>query len=175
MRKVGAAVAAACLAGLAMPMAAQAAQPLAARSQSGVRGVSDPRAFVEQVYARYLAAPNTPPEDPVYSYSNRLRALFDAYNAWQAGHDDLVGSLSFDWWTNSQDWGDFRVERVSERRVSADRRSIIVRFRNFGRVSVSRFDSVRQGARWYLDDVISGSGRGEDGWTLSALLRERDE
>jgi hypothetical protein len=174
MRKMGVAVAAACLVGLAMPMTAQAAQAPAARSQAGIRGVSDPRAFVEMVYARYRAAPDTPPADPINSYSDRLRALFNAYNNWQAEHDDLVGALSFDWWTNSQDWGDIRATLREERR-GPNRRIIVARIVDFGTESVNRFHFVRVGNRWFLDEVVNGTGRGGEGWTLSALLRERPE
>ena len=158
----------------ALPSGAQETQPPTERAQ-GRRGVDDPRAFVEQTYARYRSAPNTPPVDPVYSYSDRLRRLFAAYDAWQARHQDLVGSLDFDWWTNAQDWDEIRIAELREQRRGPDRRTVIARFTVFDRESVNRFQFVRQGGRWYLDDVVNGNGRGDDGWTLSALLRERPE
>lgn len=139
------------------------------------RGVANPRAFVEQVYARYRAAPGVPPEDPVHAYSDRLRALFDAYNAWQAAHDDLVGSVAFDWWTNSQDWGEIRMHELREEQEGPDRLAVVARFAVYDAENVNRFRFVRAGGRWYLDDVVNGSGHGGDGWTLSALLRERPE
>jgi hypothetical protein len=30
---------------------------------------------------------------------------------------------------------------------------------------------VRQGVRWFLDDAMEGTGHGDNGWTLSALLQ----
>ena len=175
MRKSGKAIlAATCLAVSALPARAQDSQAVDLSSQAR-RGVDDPRAFVEQIYARYRAAPNTPPVDPVYSYSDRLRRLFAAYDAWQARHQDLVGSLAFDWWTNSQDWDEIRIAELREQRRGPDRRVVVARFIVFDRESVNRFQFVRQSGRWYLDDVVNGNGRGDDGWTLSALLRERPE
>jgi hypothetical protein len=76
------------------------------------RGVEDPRAFVAQVYEAYRAHPDSPPADSSYVYSERLRALFDSYNSWQRGHDDLVGALDFDWWVNAQDWSLSRLSFV---------------------------------------------------------------
>ena len=137
------------------------------------RGVRDPRAFVEQFYAAYETYPNGP-EWPAYAYSDRLRALFEAYETWTAGHEDLVGALDFDWWVNAQEW-ELSDVRVTERREGAHRRIVAARFSNAGRPDEIRFLFVRQGGRWYLDDAIEGTGRGDGGWTLSALLRERAE
>jgi hypothetical protein len=175
MRGMTAAAAVACLAGMPALGMAQAAQAPTAGTQAQARGVGDPRQFVEQTYARYRAAPNTPPEDPVYSYSDRLRSLFSAYDAWQRQHDDLVGSIDFDWWTNSQDWSDIRVTQLREERRGPNRRTIVARIVDMDVESVNRFQFVRQGNRWFLDDVVNGSGRANSGWTLSALLRERPE
>ena len=138
-----------------------------------LRGVEDPRAFVEQQYAAYLRDENGP-DYPAYAYSDRLRALFDAYEAWTAQHEDLVGSLDFDWWLNAQDWGLSNV-RVTETAEGPDRRTETARFNNSGREDEIRFLFVRQHGRWYLDDAVEGTGSGGDGWTLSALLQEREE
>jgi len=137
------------------------------------RGVADPRAFVASVYADYARAANAPPAEPVRAYSPRLRALLAAYERWARAHDDLVGSLDFDWWVNAQDW---EIHGVSVRQVpggGANRRTILASWTNYGRADESRFLFVRIGRRWYLDDVVNGSGREPDGWTLSALLRAR--
>src|SRR5829696_2963094 len=147
-------------------------EPAAAAAEA-VRGVEDPRAFVVQTYAAYQRNPNGP-EWPAFAYSDRLRALFDDYERWAYGHDDLVGSLDFDWWVNAQDW-ELRDVRVTERREGADRRVVAARFNNAGRSDEVRFQFVREGGRWYLDDAVEGTGGGGDGWTLSALLRERAE
>ena len=146
--------------GLALPAAAQQ------------RGVADPRAFVAATYARYQANRNVPPPDPSHAYSPRLRRLFQAYEAWTRQHQDLVGALDFDWWTNAQDY-EIRNVRITERRVGPGRRWIVASFRNFDRNDVIRFLFVRRGGRWYLDDADQGTGG--DGWTLSALLQERPE
>jgi hypothetical protein len=148
-------------------LAALLALPAAANAQ-----VDDPRAFVAATYARYARAANDPPAEPTHAYSPRLRALFAAYESWARAHDDLVGSLDFDWWVNAQDW-DIRGVTVGEEPAARGRRRIVARWTNYDRADASRFLFVRIGRRWYLDDVVNGSGRGDDGWTLSALLRER--
>ena len=153
-----------------MTLEASAAAPAA---QAGRRGVEDPRAFVQSTYDLYRAGPEAPIEWPSHAYSDRLRGLFDAYDAWARQHDDLVGSLDFDWWVNAQDW-ELRSAELSEEQDGPDRRTVVARFDNAGRVDTSRFLFVRQGGRWYLDDVSNGDAA-QDGWVLSQLLRERPE
>ena len=55
-----------------------------------------------------------------------------------------------------------------------DLRWIVARFDNYDRHDEVRFRFVRQDGRWYLDDATQGTGRGDDGWTLSDLLRRRE-
>ena len=136
------------------------------------RGVEDPRAFVSSVYADYARTANAPPAEPTYAYSPRLAALFGAYERWARAHDDLVGSLDFDWWMNAQDW-EISGVAVSQAPGGGNRRTVTARWTNYGRADSSRFLFVRLRGRWYLDDVVNGSGRGDEGWTLSALLRQR--
>jgi len=138
------------------------------------RGVDDPRAFVAETYAAYEREANAPPAEPAHAYSDRLRGLFETYEAWARSHDDLVGSLDFDWWVNAQDWTISRVSIV-EFSFGPDRKVIEAHWTNYGRRDSSRFFFVREDGRWVLDDVVNGSGRGDDGWTLSALLRERPQ
>jgi hypothetical protein len=149
-----------------------AALTAAAFAPVATRGVDDPRAFVAQQYQLYQRGPDSPIEWPAYAYSPRLRALFDAYDRWARGHDDLVGSLDFDWWLNAQDW-ELHDVAVTERANGPGRKTVTARFRNIDRAEEIRFLFVRQRGRWYLDDAVQGSGHGDDGWTLSALLRER--
>lgn len=137
------------------------------------RGLADPRAFVAETYARYQADPNVPPPDQSHAYSDRLRGLFEAYAAWARQHDDLVGALDFDWWTNAQDYSVSNLVLSEGETGRADRRSIVARFDNYDAHEEIRFLFVRERGRWYLDDAVNGSGGGGDGWTLSALLRER--
>ena len=108
------------------------------------------------------------------AYSARLAALFEAYDAWQRAHEDLVGSLDFDWWANAQDW-EIRGVSIVEFNFPGERKVIEAHWRNYDRADSSRFFFIRENGRWALDDVINGSGRGDDGWTLSALLQAREE
>jgi hypothetical protein len=171
MKRLGFALLA--LGGLCAYAPAQEKPAATAAGAQAVRGVEDPRAFVEQFYAAYETYPNGP-EWPAFAYSDRLRALFEAYETWTADHEDLVGALDFDWWVNAQEW-ELSDVRVTESRPSANRRVVAARFSNAGRPDEVRFLFVREGSRWYLDDAIEGTGRGDGGWTLSALLRERAE
>ena len=137
-------------------------------------GVEDPRAFVAATYARYQAQPDTPPADQNHAYSPRLRQLFIAYDEWQRGHNDEVGALDFDWWTNAQD---YQIHNLTYREIDEgpDLRWIVARFDNYDRHDEVRFRFVRQDGRWYLDDATQGTGRGGDGWTLSELLQRRED
>ena len=153
-------------------LAALLAAATAAASEAP-RGVSDPRAFVARTYADYAQGSNAAIPAPVRAYSPRLAALFEAYER-DLGGGDLVGSLDFDWWVNAQDWrlADIAVTEAAD---GSDRRIVTARWRNYDRADSSRFLFVRENDRWLLDDVVNGSGGGGDGWTLSALLRERPE
>ncbi len=135
------------------------------------RGVADPRAFLTAIYSHYRTAPETPAPDPRQAYSRRLAALFRAYDR-DLGGGDLVGSLDFDWWVNAQDG---RISRVRIAQASRTRNRIVLtaRWLNEGRADSSRFIFVPAGRRWVLDEVINGTGHGDHGWTMSALLRER--
>lgn len=157
---------------LLIALAMLVATPIQAQA---ARGVDDPRAFVAATYQAYRANSNAPPADLSFVYSDRLQALHDAYDAWQAAHEDLVGSVGFDWWTNSQDWDTVRVDDLSVSRQGPARMTVAARFTIYDRSDTNRFLFVRQGSRWYLDDVINGSGSSGDGWTLSTLLQERQD
>ena len=166
-------LASALLSGGAQP-APPAAEPQVVIADMRIPGLSDPRAFVAATYARYQASPNVPPPDQSHAYSPRLKALFGAYDAWSRQHEDLVGALDFDWWTNAQD---YQIRNVALREIEEgpDLRWVVARFDNYDRHDEIRFRFVREGGRWYLDDAMQGTGRGEDGWTLSELLQRREE
>lgn len=151
---------------LAFVLFSAAAAPASAQRH----GVPDPRAFVAATYARYQAHPDTPPPNQRYVYSPRLRRLFAAYDAWQRAHHDEVGSLDFDWWTNAQDY-QIRNLRLAARNEGPSLRWVVARFDNYDRHDEVRFRFVRLEGRWYLDDAIQGTGSGDNGWTLSALLQ----
>ena len=144
------------------------AKPAAAPTDG--RGVDDPRSFVAQRYAAYRNDPSSAPDEPSFAYSDRLRALANAYQAWQNRHQDEVGSIDFDWWINAQDW-QLGPAAVTETQQDADHRTETARFTNAGRPDEVRFLFVRQGQRWYLDDAMHGTEGGAESWTLSELLR----
>ncbi len=133
-------------------------------------GMIDPFAFVAHNYFAYSHEDDeaVPIGDRINS--RRLRALFAAYDA--AASPDEVGAIDFDWWVNGQDWSLSDV-LLAEEEGGPHWRTITARFRNLGRPSLVRFRFVEEEGRWFLDDVTSGSGSGPDGWTLSALLRQR--
>jgi hypothetical protein len=157
---------AAAAAALTVPAAAVA---VPAHRAAHVRGVDDPRAFVAQRFAGYRSGTDHVPPDPVWAYSPRLAALFRTYDAWQRRHNGEVGSIDFDWWINAQDWELSHVS-VTQADTGPNARTVTAHWQNSGRADSSRFLFVRLGGRWYLDDVANGSGHGDDGWTLSALL-----
>jgi len=152
---------------LAAPAASLAAP---AHRAAHVRGVDDPRAFVAQRFAGYRSGTDHVPPDPVWAYSPRLAALFATYNAWQRRHPDDVGSIDFDWWINAQDW-ELSGVSVTQADTGPNARTVTARWHNSDRDDSSRFLFVRIGGRWYLDDAVNGTGHGDNGWTLSALLR----
>lgn len=148
---------------------AGAAFAVPAYRHAPARGVADPRAFVAQRFAGYRSGTDSVPADSTWAYSPRLAALFATYDRWQRRHTDEVGSIDFDWWINAQDW-ELSDVSVSQADSGRNRRVVTARWRNSGRNDSSRFLFVRIGTRWYLDDVVHGSGHGDEGWTLSALL-----
>ena len=133
------------------------------------RGVDDPRALVEGQYRAYQTHTDSQVEAPTFAYSDRLKSLFDGYDAWQRQHQDEVGSIDFDWWINAQDWALHDVA-ITEADSGPDAKTVTAHFRNADRVEEVRFLFVRRNGRWFLDDAVQGSGHGDDGWTLSALL-----
>ena len=138
------------------------------------RGVSDPRAFVAQRFAGYRGSGDHVPPDPLWAYSPHLAALFAAYDRWQHRHHDEVGSIDFDWWINAQDW-ELSGVSVAEAETGPNARTVTAHWTNGGRADSSRFLFVRIAGRWYLDDAVNGTGHGDDGWTLSELLRHPEQ
>jgi hypothetical protein len=157
---------AALMAGLHLAAAASA---VPAHRAAHARGVEDPRAFVAQRFAGYGRSTDHVPPDPTWAYSPRLAALFATYDAWQRRHLDEVGSIDFDWWINAQDW-ELSGVSVVQADNGPNRRVVTASWRNSGRADSTRFQFVRIGTRWYLDDAVHGTGHGDEGWTLSALL-----
>jgi len=146
-----------------------AASAVPAHRAAHARGVSDPRAFVAARYAAYRSGADQAQPETTWAYSPRLAALSATYDRWQRRHTDEVGSIDFDWWINAQDW-ELSDVSVSQADSGRNGRVVTARWRNSGTADSSRFLFVRIGTRWYLDDVVHGSGHGDEGWTLSQLL-----
>jgi hypothetical protein len=147
------------------------AQERGQATASRAAGIDDPRSFVARTYAAYARAANRGPAEPTRAYSPRLARLAAGYaRAWSG--DDLAGPVDFDLWTNSQEW-EISTPALTVEDGGPERRTVTARFRNYDQEVVNRFRFVRIGARWYLDDIVNGSGTGNDGWTFSALLAER--
>ena len=138
------------------------------------RGVDDPRAFIAQRLAGYRTTTEHVPPDPVWAYSPRLSALAAAYARWERRHHDEVGSIDFDWWINAQDWELSHITATAAD-TGPNARTVTARWQNSDRADSSRFLFVRIAGRWYLDDVVNGTGHGDDGWTLSNLLAHPDQ
>jgi hypothetical protein len=128
------------------------------------RGINDPRAFLVHTYSGYLHG-DAGPDVTDRVASARLRALLAAARTSRRG-------LDIDFWVNASDWSvaDFAL---AEEQGGRGRRTIAARFRNHGRREVIRFHFLQTDGRWFLDEVVAGSGSGDGGWTLSALLAER--
>ena len=135
------------------------AQREAAAPASGVR---NPVAFVRARFAQYERG--EPIDDwPEYAFSSRLRALFERLSVAEGGEE----RLGFDWWIDGQDWEVTKV-RLTPAGPGRGRINVHARWRNFGSEQNGTFLFVREGGRWYLDDVVSHTS----GWTLSILLEQ---
>ncbi len=131
--------------------------------------IADPLAFVRKIYAGYApGAGDPPPLIADASLSPRLRALFAKDRAGADG----VGNLDFDYWVAGQDYDLSPVVLAVEPGTAEGRRTIIARFRNMGAPIVNRFDFVRAGDRWLLDDVRNQAMPASEssGWILSTIL-----
>ncbi len=129
--------------------------------------VSDPEAFVREIYKRFAASQAgsgdyTPPAD---FYTPRLNALFARDEKWAKGE---VGCLDFSFWVNGQDY-QLKNVRVNGRPVAghADRVLVIATFLSLGTMNEIHFDFQRIGGKWLLDDAHSVRG---ERWTLSKIL-----
>jgi len=145
------------VASAALPRIASAAPPT---------HITDPEAFVKEVYDKFAAGTHTdyvPPED---IYTSRLQALFTRDKKWAKGE---VGCLDFDFWVNGQDWK-LKNVRVSSQAVSGnvDRKTIVAKFVNLGTTNEIHFYFKQAGSDWLLDDVQSVLPGNK--WMLSKIL-----
>lgn len=128
--------------------------------------IDDPKAFVTEVYRRYVAAQSshadyTAPED---IYTARLAKLIRDDRRKAKGE---VGCLDFDFWADGQDWRISNVV-VTSADDGPDRKTVIAKFHNIDKTEDIRFDFRREAGRWLLDDVHSMT---EPKWTLSETLK----
>ena len=131
--------------------------------------ITDPAAFVTDVYRRFNASehgPNYLP--PKKIYTPRLEALVAADDRRRHGE---VGCIDFVFWVNGQDW-ELNNVSVTSQDVPGhpDRRLVIATFMGIGTPEEIHFDFQRIGGRWLLDDAQSLRG---ERWTLSTLLKCR--
>ncbi len=133
---------------------------------SAATRIDDPKAFVSDVYRR-LSAPRsgnssyTPPDD---IYSARLAKLFrDDKRKAKGG----VGCLEMFFWVNGQDWA-IKDVTVTSADQGLDRKIVTAKFANIDRNEEIRFDFLRNGKRWLLDEVHSAAATP---WTLSDVLK----
>jgi hypothetical protein len=133
---------------------------------SAATRIDDPKTFVTDVYRRIIAAQSdkssyTPPED---IYTARLAKLFRDDRRKAKGE---VGCLDFFFWANGQDWAisDLTVTSADQ---GADRKTVTAKFMNIDRREEIRFDFLRNGGRWLLDEVHSAAATP---WTLSEIFK----
>ncbi|HYD14116.1 MAG TPA: hypothetical protein VEC11_14815 [Allosphingosinicella sp.] len=127
-------------------------------------GVADPMAFVAARYGEYQHGNRTIALD---SYaSTRLRRLLHAFDE-AAGGEELDGA---DFWIDGVDWRLAGLDLALEPRRRPDRQTVTARFRNLSRPVLLRFHFVREGGRWFLDEVVRPGRRG---WTLTGRLARR--
>ncbi len=135
------------------------------------RGVENPLELVRATYRQYESDAGTP-AFPEHAYSERLLALIERDRREAAGG---VGRLGFDYWIVGQDYRMTELE-VEDEAVLADgnRRVIRASFRNMGTRGTNRFDFVRVGGRWFIDEIRNERRPDAEGsgWVLSELLTE---
>jgi hypothetical protein len=131
--------------------------------------ITDPAAFVTEVYRRFNASEHgsdyLPPKK---IYTPRLEALFAADDRRRRGE---VGCIGFVFWVNGQDW-ELKDVSVTSRDVPGhpERRLVIATFMSIGTPEEIHFDFQRIGGRWLLDDAQSVKA---ERWTLSSILKCR--
>jgi hypothetical protein len=121
---------------------------------SAATRINDPKTFVADVYHRLIAtrpgdSSYTPPDD---IYSARLAKLFrDDRRKAKGG----VGCLEIFFWVNGQDYAisDLTVTSADQ---GADRKTVTAKFMNIDRTEEIRFDFLRNGRRWLLDESALG-------------------
>jgi hypothetical protein len=133
---------------------------------SAATRIDDPKTFVADVYRRLIAAQSnksdySPPDD---IYSPRLEKLFrDDRRKAKGG----VGCLEILFWVNGQDYL-IRDLTITSADQGPDRKTVTAKFMNIDRREEIRFDFLRDGKRWLLDEVHSAAATP---WTLSEIFK----
>jgi len=128
--------------------------------------IDDPKAFVSDVYRRYVAAQarHTDYSAPEDIYTARLAKLIRDDRRKAGGE---VGCLDFDFWVNGQDYKITELD-VTSADEGQDRKTVIAKFRNLGDAQEIHLEFQRVAGRWLLDEVRSLKG---EKWTLSQILK----
>ena len=132
---------------------------------SAATRIDDPKAFVSDVYRRLSAThPSdsySPPDD---IYTPRLAKLFRDDR--RKAHGE-VGCLEILFWVNGQDYV-IKNLAITSADQGPDHKTVTAKFANIDRNEEIRFDFVRTGQRWLLDEVHSSAATP---WTLSEILK----
>ena len=121
----------------------------------------DPVAVVQGLYRGYERdKPVTLEKQP---FSPRMRKLLAGDRAYAKGE---VGRLDFDPIVNGQDW---KIAGLSVTLVSLAGNKAVVeaKFSNFGTAQDLRYDLIRIGGRWQIDEIQSVN---KPRWTMSKIL-----
>ncbi len=124
--------------------------------------IDDPKAFVSDVYRRLQSGHDYSPPDDIYT--PRLAKLFRDDRRKAKGE---VGCLEILFWINGQDYV-IRDLTVTSADKDPDHKTVTAKFMNIDRREEIRFDFVRNGQRWLLDEVHSAAATP---WTLSEILK----
>jgi len=133
---------------------------------SAATRIDDPKTFVADVYRRLMATRSgdssyTPPDD---IYSPRLAKLFrDDRRKAKGG----VGCLEILFWVNGQDY-EIKNFTLTSADQGPDHKTVTAKFMNIDRAEEIRFDFLRDGKRWLLDEAHSAAATP---WTLSEILK----
>jgi hypothetical protein len=121
----------------------------------------DPVAVVRALYRGYeIDKPVGLEKQP---FSPRMRKLLAADKAYAKGE---VGRLDFDPIVNGQDWklADLSVTLTSQ---TGDKAVVEAKFNNLGNAEDLRYDLVRNGGRWLINEIQSMT---KPRWTMSKIL-----
>ncbi|QCK86221.1 DUF3828 domain-containing protein [Phreatobacter aquaticus] len=100
-------------------------------------------------------------------YSARLTRLIAADEA--ATPEGEVGTIDWDVFVNGNDWrlGPVTVDLIAQ---SGDRAEVRARFTNHEQPRENRFDLVREGGRWLVDDIRTTNSQGP--WSMVKTLTD---